>query len=197
MATLTKTHVDTLPEFREAPIGETVAQEIEEIVSRPSHKIRYVWAGLRLSMGWIFFWAFIDKLFGLGFATGADGAWLAGGSPTFGFLSFGTDGPLAGMYQGMAGNVVVDWMFMLGLLAIGLPLLLGIGVRLAAAAGVIMMLLMYTAASLLPDNNPFMDDHLVYAVIMIGLAVAGAGKWLGLGKPWANTRLVRKYPILE
>ncbi|HLV72357.1 MAG TPA: hypothetical protein VKY91_06180, partial [Vulgatibacteraceae bacterium] len=32
---------------------------------------RYVWAAARLALGWIFAWAFVDKLFGLGFATPA------------------------------------------------------------------------------------------------------------------------------
>jgi thiosulfate dehydrogenase [quinone] large subunit len=43
---------------------------------------RYVLAGLRLALGWIFLWAVIDKLFGLGFATPAKNAWIDGGSPT-------------------------------------------------------------------------------------------------------------------
>ena len=58
------------------------------------------WGLLRIAMGWIFLWAFLDKCFGLGFATGRDpetgaidfgsaDAWINGGSPTEGFLSFG------------------------------------------------------------------------------------------------------------
>lgn len=150
-----------------------------------------------MGMGWIFLWAFVDKLFGLGYATASEGAWINGGSPTFGFLNFATKGPFAELYQGMAGNVVVDWLFMLGLLAIGLPLMLGIGVRLAAATGVLMLGLMYSAGSMLPEHNPFLDDHIIYAVIMVGLIVVGGGTHLGLGNMWAKTRLVRKYPILE
>ncbi len=33
---------------------------------------RYVAAALRISLGWTFLWAFLDKLFALGFATGRD-----------------------------------------------------------------------------------------------------------------------------
>ncbi len=97
----------------------------------------------------------------------------------------------------MAGNAVVDWLFMLGLLAIGLPLLLGIGVRIAAGIGVIMLVLMYTAGFLPPQQNPFLDQHGIYAVIMVGLIVARPGRLLGLGGYWARTRLVKRYPILE
>ena len=79
------------------------------------NKTNYVWGLLRLSIGWIFLWGFIDKLFGLGFATKADSAWLAGGSPTFGFLKFAVKGPFAGFYHGLAGSAAVDWLFMAGL----------------------------------------------------------------------------------
>ena len=36
--------------------------------------------------GFIFLWAFLDKSFGLGYATPSDNAWIHGGSPTTGFL---------------------------------------------------------------------------------------------------------------
>ena len=82
-------------------------------------------------------------------------------------------------------------------LAIGLPLLLGIGVRIAGSIGVAMLLLMYTAGFLLPENNPFLDEHLIFAVIMIGLVMAKSGRHLGLGGWWADTKIVRRAPILE
>ncbi len=63
-----------------------------------------VWALLRISLGLVFLWSFLDKLLALGFATGRndDGsvdllgpaAWINGGSPTSGFLLHGTDGPM-------------------------------------------------------------------------------------------------------
>ncbi|MEV4569763.1 hypothetical protein AB0K12_38895 [Nonomuraea sp. NPDC049419] len=48
--------------------------------------VGYVWAAARIAIGWIFLWAFLDKTFGWGFATPSDRAWIAGGSPTTGFL---------------------------------------------------------------------------------------------------------------
>ena len=41
---------------------------------------------LRISMGFIFLWAFIDKLFGLGFSTASDKSWLSGISLTQNYL---------------------------------------------------------------------------------------------------------------
>jgi thiosulfate dehydrogenase (quinone) large subunit len=160
-------------------------------------KLESFWGLLRLSMGWIFFWSFIDKVFGLGFATTPDKAWIAGGSPASGFLKFGTAGPFAEFYQGLAGNPVVDWLFMSGLLFVGLALIFGVGVRLAGYVGVIMMILIYSAGFLPPKNNPFMDQHIIYAILMAGFAMTKSGHCLGFGKRWSATELVRKYPILE
>lgn len=197
MATI-RERTATVETAREQAAPERQLQvQLLDILGRPHRASDYIWGVLRLLLGWTFLWAFLDKVWGLGFATTAEGAWLSGGSPTFGFLTFATKGPLAGFYQNLAGNAVVDWLFMLGLLAIGLPLLLGIGVRLAAFTGIVMYALMYSAGFILPEHNPFVDEHVVNAVIMVGLILSGAGRFLGFGNIWAKTRLVRKYPVLE
>jgi thiosulfate dehydrogenase (quinone) large subunit len=174
---------------------EYVATAAEEN-SKAGGKTGLVWAALRLAMGWTFFWAFADKLFGLGYATEAGKGWIDGGSPTFGFLNFASRGPLADTYKGIAGYESVEWLFMLGLLGIGLPLLLGIGVRIAGSIGIVMYALMYTAL-ITPENNPFMDDHLIGMIIMAGLVIAAAGSPIGLGKLWVRIPLVKKYPLLK
>jgi thiosulfate dehydrogenase [quinone] large subunit len=179
-----------------APIARKLEREIEEAAIRRPGRELYFWALLRLGLGWIFLWAFIDKLFGLGFATKSEAAWINGGSPTFGFLKFGTSGPFADFYSGMAGSAVIDWLFMLGMVAIGLPLLLGIGVRVAAGIGVLMATLMYTAGFLPPENNPFMDEHVMYVLIFLGLMFTRSGLALGTGRLWARIGLVRRYPVL-
>lgn len=156
---------------------------------------RYAFAGVRLLLAFEFLWAFGDKLLGWGLGTPADRAWVNGGSPTEGFLS-GVEGPFAGFFTAMAGNPVVDWLFMLGLLGIGLALALGIGMRVAAGAGALMMLLMWLASFPL-ENNPFVDYHLVDAVVLIALAAFLAGDTLGLGKQWARLPLVKRFPVLR
>lgn len=148
-------------------------------------------------MGWIFLWSFFDKLYGLGFATASEQAWLRGGSPTFGFLSFGTKGPFADFFKFLAGNVAVDWFFMLALAAIGIALILGIGMKLASYGGALLLVLMYVAGFIPPEHNPFLDDHLIYAFVILAFPMAHAGRYLGLGKWWSNTVLVRKFPFLE
>lgn len=158
-------------------------------------KTNTLWVLLRISMGWIFLWAFLDKVFGLGFGTEAGKSWLDGVSPTEGFLKFGSSGPFAGIFQSMAGSPVVDWLFMLGLLCIGVALILGIGMKIAGYTGALMMLLMWLA--ILPvEHNPFMDEHLIYLFLLLILPRVGAGEVFGLGKWWSGTSLVRKYPFL-
>lgn len=156
----------------------------------------YALAVARIAIGWIFLWAFLDKTFGLGFATPAAKAWTAGGSPTTGFLKGTGENALGGLFTGLAGQGWVDWLFMLGLLGIGAALILGAGIRVAAVAGTLMLLLMW-AAELPLDTNPFMDDHLVYAVVLIALALANAGDTLGIGAWWGRTPLVRALPALK
>ena len=79
---------------------------------------RIVLAALRVVLGLYFLWAFVDKLFGFGFHTAPDKAWINGGSPTAGFLS-GVAGPFAGPFNAIAGAAWADWLFMAGLLASG------------------------------------------------------------------------------
>jgi len=161
------------------------------------NKLETIWGILRISMGWILFWSFLDKLFGLGFATAAEKAWIAGGSPASGFLTFGAKGPFAEFYQGLAGDPVVDCLFMMGLLFVGLALMLGIGVRIAGFAGALMMLLIYSAGFFPPKNNPLIDNHIIYAILFVGFALTKSGYYFGLGKCWSETKLVKKFPFLE
>jgi thiosulfate dehydrogenase (quinone) large subunit len=155
---------------------------------------RYILAGIRLALGWTFLWAFLDKTFGLGHETAEKAAWINGGHPTEGFLKFGAAGPFKGFYNDIAGQSWADWLFMLGLLGIGLALTLGIGMRIAAAAGATLLVLMWTAV-LPPENNPFMDDHLIYAAVLVVLALTAAGNTIGFGAWWS--KVVGKFTWLK
>ncbi len=161
---------------------------------------------LRIGFGLTFLWAFLDKLLALGFHTGygQDGtldrfgpaAWINGGSPTEGFLKFGADGPFKAFYNSIGGTVWADTLFMLALLGIGLALTLGIGMRIAAAAGFVLYLMMWTVV-LPPENHPFLDDHILGAISMVVLAAFSAGNTWGLGRAWSRSELVTKNPVLR
>ncbi len=150
-----------------------------------SQRARYLLAAARIALGWIFLWAFLDKLLGLGRSTPPEGAWIRGGSPTYGFLTFGSSGLLSGLYARIAGAPIVDALFMVGLSGLGIALLLGIGMRIAGVAGPLMMLLMWSA-NLPPATNPVIDSHIIYALVMMACAAADIGKVWGLGAWWAG-----------
>ncbi|MET4660847.1 hypothetical protein ABID80_004575 [Streptomyces sp. PvP037] len=63
----------------------------------------YVFAGLRLLTGFVFLRAFLDKAFGLGYATRGGSAWTDGGSPTEGFLGSVAVGPMESTFHDWAG----------------------------------------------------------------------------------------------
>ena len=162
-----------------------------------STKLKTVLGILRISMGLIFLWAFFDKLLGLGYATMPEKSWLAGGSPTSGFLQFGVHGPFAGFFHSLAGMGAVDWFFMLGLLGIGVSLTLGIAMRLGGWSGILMLFFMYLAVGIQPANNPVIDDHLIYILVIIVLMLTGSESYLGLGSWWKNHRLTQRFKILS
>jgi thiosulfate dehydrogenase [quinone] large subunit len=68
--------------------------------------------------------------------------------------------------------------------------------RIAAVSGASLLMLMWSAV-LPPAANPFIDDHVVYAVTLLALVLARAGHTLGLGHAWERLDLVRRYPILR
>ncbi len=148
-------------------------------------------AVLRIAFGLVFLWAFVDKVFGLGFSTTSKAAWIHGGSPTYGYLAKGATGPFAGFYNSIAGQTWVNWLFMIALLAMGVALILGIGLRIAAVAGGLLYLMMWTVA-LPPTTNPVIDDHILGLISLAVLAATSAGLTWGLSKQWRSIPLVAK-----
>jgi thiosulfate dehydrogenase [quinone] large subunit len=172
----------------------------ETIISTGAAKFLAVF---RVVLGFEFLWAFFDKTFGLGYATPSARAWINGGSPTKGFLSRVAVGPLEGTFHAIAGAAWADWLFMAGLLGIGIALILGIGLRAAAVSGTVMMVLMWAAEWPLAkvtsagepsmSTNPIVDYHIIYALVLIALALTYAGHTWGLGRWWAGLPFVRRH----
>jgi thiosulfate dehydrogenase [quinone] large subunit len=86
---------------------------------------------------------------------------------------------------------------MLSMLLIGTALILGVATRLAAIGGIIWMGVFYTLTAIWPEYNPFVDEHVVYAIALVVIAMLGAGRYLGLGERWENTALVKRFPVLK
>lgn len=178
--------------------------------------LQRVAGALRLLTGWTFLWAFLDKLLALGFSTGRNpetgaidffgpDAWISGASPTAGAVGFALKGPFADNIQTMTGFQMtqagpqvagwVDWIYMLSLVLIGLGLITGVMTRIAAVGGIIWMAVFYLGTAIWPEHNPFMDEHILYSVVLVGLILANAGRYYGLGKVWQRYRIVedRRY----
>ncbi|MDN5794891.1 MAG: DoxX family protein [Intrasporangium sp.] len=155
--------------------------------------VRSVWArrflgGLRIVLGFMFLWPFLDKLFGLGYMTPAAKAWIDGGTPAQGFMTH-AEGPFAGFFASISGPWA-DWLFMLGLLGIGVAVLAGAGLKIAALAGGLLLLLMYLAEFPLGTTgaytNPIFDSHWVEGLGLAVLAATYAGDTWGVGKWWGR-----------
>ncbi|WP_291379005.1 hypothetical protein [Demequina sp.] len=177
-----------------------------DVSTATESKLGWVFLSLtRISLGFVFLWAFFDKLLALGYSTGRDGetgkvdyfgdaAWISGGHVTEGYLTYGSnpDGPFHDLFVDMGSQRWTDWLFMLGLLGIGAALMLGIGTKIAAWSGAAMMVFMFLSAIPL-DNNPIIDDHIVYALAGIGIVYVELRRQsIGLGGWWRNVDLVKK-----
>ena len=162
--------------------------------------------GLRLALGFEFLWAFLDKTFGLGYATASKDAWINGGSPTKGFLAGANVGPFQGVFRSLSGVAGMDWLFMIGLLGIGLALILGVAIRPAAFSGALLLLMMWAAvwapakiAGGQPSGstNPIVDDHIIGIfglIVLAGLATWGVSY---LGRKWASLQVIQTHPWLR
>jgi thiosulfate dehydrogenase [quinone] large subunit len=91
---------------------------------------------------------------------------------------------------------------MAGLLGIGLALVLGVALRIAAVSGTLMMLFMWAAEWPLAKHtsagapsmstNPIVDYHIIYALVLIAAALTYAGNTWGFGKLWAKLPFVQR-----
>lgn len=149
----------------------------------------------RIAFGWYFIWAFLDKTFGFGFSTPTERAWINGGDPTAGYLG-NNEGTFSEFFTSMAGQWWVSPLFMIGLLGIGIALMSGAGLRIAAVTGGLLYSMMWLAAFPI-SSNPFLDSHLTGAIVVVMLAATYAGDTWGLGNWWKNTSIVQRFPILR
>jgi thiosulfate dehydrogenase [quinone] large subunit len=184
---------------------------LRPLLTKAEEPVHPLWAvvglvGLRFALGFEFLWAFLDKTFGLGYSTPSAQAWIHGGSPTKGFLSGANVGPFQGFFRSLAGVPGMDWLFMAGLLGVGLAFILGVAIRPAAVSGAVMLALMW-AAVWVPakvaggqpsgSTNPIVDEHIVgiFGFIVVGaLASWGVGY---LGRKWSSLRIVKSFPWLR
>lgn len=143
---------------------------------------------LRVSMGWLMFYAGITKVL--------NPEWSAVGymqnAKTF-----------TAFFQWFARpeilpitNFVNEW----GLTLLGVSLLLGVFVRLSSLLGVLLMLLYYFPVLDFPYPNPYsyiVNEHIIYALVLLFFAVVRPGRVWGLENWCANLPICSRFPRLR
>jgi thiosulfate dehydrogenase (quinone) large subunit len=160
---------------------------------------RKVLAALRIVIGFNFLWSFLDKTFGLSYGTASENAWIAGGSPTRGYLMGASEGTFGGLWSALAGNVIVDVLFMVALLGLGIAALLGIGLYIAAGAGMLLSVFFYLSQLPLEAGatNPLTTAHWYYFLLFLLFPLLDAGRTWGLAAWWERVDLVERLPLLR
>lgn len=143
---------------------------------------------LRVGMGWLMLYAGVTKII--------DPNWSAAGyltnAKTFPglFAWFAQPGVLPIV------NFVNEW----GLTLLGISLILGIGVRLSSTLGIVLMFLYYFPVLAFPYIAPhsyIVDDHLIYALVLMFFAAFKVGRVWGLENWCQSLPICRKYPRLR
>ncbi len=143
---------------------------------------------LRISMGWLFLYAGVTKLLNPAWSS----AGYIGNAKTF--VSF---------YQWLLSpsllpiiNLVNEW----GLTLLGISLILGIAVRISSVLGAALMMMYYFVILEFPYPNLhsyIVDEHIIYALVLIFLATIRAGKIWGIGSMCAKWPLCKTFPSLH
>lgn len=123
---------------------------------------------LRVAMGWLFLYAGITKIF--------DPAWSAAGYLT-------NASSFASFYNWLALPANIGWINFVnewGLTLIGIALILGVFVRWASYAGIVLMVLYWLPVLNFPyvgDHSYIVDEHVIYVLALAVLAYFNAGKY--------------------
>ncbi len=143
---------------------------------------------LRLALGWFMFYAGITKVL--------NPAWTSAG-----YLKGAKTFP--GLYHWfLQPNILpaIDFINEWGLTLLGVSLILGVFVRLSSTLGALLMLLYYLPILDFPHPNPFayiVDEHVIYALLMIFLASSRAGRVWGLENWCLRLPICSKFPRLR
>lgn len=188
----------------------TTESPVSKVENRVAPRSGWIFLSItRIVLGFTFLWAFLDKLIGLGWSTckGESGievmcerAWLSGGRITEGYLG-ASSGPLADFFATLGTYAWTDWVFMIGLLGVGLALMLGIGTKVGMLSAAAMLTMMFLAHGFpfVGGNatNPIVDSHVIQAVAVIAVVLMELERQaIGLGSWWRRLEIVQKNPWL-
>ncbi|MFO0705111.1 MAG: DoxX family protein [Candidatus Andersenbacteria bacterium] len=126
---------------------------------------------LRLVLGWLFLYSAVTKL--------ADPSWTSAAY----LESANTFTPF---YHWLASSSViplVDALNVWGQLLLGISLVLGVGVRISATLGALLMLLYYFPILQFPypDAHSYLvDEHIIIAAVLVFFVAVRAGRYWGI-----------------
>lgn len=144
----------------------------------------------RLAMAWTFLYAASHQVFVPGWSV----AGFLSSTKTFHAFYSGLTGP--------AISSVLTFLVEYGHLLIGLSLLTGLMVRVSASFGILLMLVVYWTAHLdfpyvSDTNNLLIDQHVVYAGVLVFLIAKHAGHVWGLDGWIEKTRWLTGHPSFK
>src|SRR3972149_4420023 len=143
---------------------------------------------LRISTGWLMFYAGITKILDPNWSAAV---YLNNAQTFHSFFAW-----FAGPNVLPVTNFLNEW----GLTILGLSLIFGIFVRLTSLAGVALMLLYYFPILNFPIIAPhsyLVDDHIIYAFVLLYFAAVRAGRVYGLESWCSNLPICSKFPKLR
>ena len=94
----------------------------------------------------------------------------------------------------------VDFVNEWGLTLLGLSLIFGVFVQLSSILGAVLMLLYYLPILDFPYPNPYsylVDEHIIYALVLLLFASLRAGRVWGLENWCSNLPICSKFPRLR
>jgi thiosulfate dehydrogenase [quinone] large subunit len=191
---------DLMATGAKAPAQQTTPRKGGHEMSGLTRSRAFGLLALRLTIGWVFLYAGIEKIFG------------AEPFSAVGYLKFGTIGTTAAQvaegtivnpthqfWVDMAGNAalmnIVNFLVPFGQVAIGLALILGLATRFAAVMGTIMM----TAFWISGWDFAFgvIEYHSVLAIATAVLGLTAAGEVYGLDALVDDSPIVKRTPALR
>ena len=143
---------------------------------------------LRVAMGWMMLYSGITKIINPKWSAVG---YLRGAKTFTGFFEWFLQPNILPIT-----NFVNEW----GLTLLGVSLILGIGVRLSSVLGAVLMMLYYFPILDFPYPNPhsyIVDEHIVYALVLLVFAALRAGRVWGLENWCQNLPICRRSPRLR
>ena len=176
--------------------NKTEQHGVTQVLFGKSLKSGAAWTtfALRLGLGFLFLWGGYEKM-----ATKWGGLFWPGTTKTMataGFLGHAVSGPFATLFNGLSGNPAIEYLVVYGELAIGISLMFGLFSRIGAISGVLMNLLFYLA-QLPVQNNPVVNEYVVYMLVFALFIFVPVGRFLGVDGILQNLGAVERRPILR